>query len=412
MNKRSDKLTNSATASNVNQNSRGRSRTRRRRPRSVSRSLQPENGRLRGNARELNLRSNNARIASELLRGTGSYDRTTYLNRYSPYFKSITDPFRHTGAKIPDPTCYPSSTFTVTFRYTVSATQSTNGTAPGVDHFAGFALDSLSPERTLWVAASMDDATKAIKWVPLPGTIKGEVPQIDEILKLYRLVRPVSAGLCIMRDMASLNDQGVITSVCVPTETPQVALGPNPPLSRYTLSEDPQFNNFSNLQQAFTAVQSPVRDGGSLCIYRPADETCHQYTTINYGSTTSGTSNVALPYYGGMIVIANGLAPGVPVTFVVRINYEAVPYINSFSLVSPSPSPRDSAELDEVINHVQTVPAIKSGENSVLPAQETATTGVVHGNAKPAPKQSFLARLFKGLSTGVRAVAPVIEALI
>jgi hypothetical protein len=337
--------------------------------------------------------------------------REKYLDTLSPYYRSIKDPFRHTGAKIPDPTCFPSSTFTVTFRQTVSAKTSTNGTSPGVDHFAGFALDSLSPERTLWVADTMDDATKTIKWIPLPGSINGNVPQIDEIKKLYRLVRPVSAGLCVFRDMASLNDQGVVTCVTVPTETPQVALGPLPPLSRYTLSEDPQFSNFTNLQQAFTAVQSPVRDGGALCIYKPADPTCHQYTTIGYDETAS-ESNFALPYYGGMIILVNGLAPGVPLTFVVRINYEAVPYINSFSLVSPSPSPRDSQELDEVINHVQSIPSIRAGTESTRPAQEAATVGVSHGNQKPAPKSSFVSRLGKGLFTGFKALAPLLETLL
>lgn len=405
---RSTVLTNSATASQkARSRRRGRSRRRRQNvnasPPIVSLKLDP--------VKRATVQKRLGNFKSAMERTMSRTDRSEYLDKYSPYFRSIKDPFRHTGAKIPDATCYPSSTFSVTFRWTTVTQLSTNGANPGVDHYAGFALDSLSPERTLLIAAGLDDATKAIKWVPFPGTTYGEVPQIDEIKKLYRLVRPVSAGLCIMRDMSSLNDQGVITSVCAPTETPQVKLGPNPPLSRYSLAEDPQYSNFTNLQQAFTAVQSPVRDGGALGIYRPADPSCHEYTSIQY-DPTANEDNFALPYYGGIIMFVNGTAPSVPITFVVRINYEAVPFINSFSLVSPSPSPRDSQELDEVINHVQTVPAVVAGPNAVKPAQETASVGVTHGNQKPAPQGSFLSRVARGLLSGVRTVAPLIEALI
>lgn len=317
----------------------------------------------------------------------------------SPYYKTLEDPFRFNGVKIPDDSTYPTSTFSVSFKRQLSANQYAGGSG----YYVGYMVNSWQPYGCMNYLSAWDGTpTGTMTWTsdPAGGTPivsdGGPVHNWDEISQLYREGRIVSAGMTVMPAMSSLSDKGVEYAVNIPVMERD-----------YTAKTDADFNTLSGIQNAFTSIQCPVRDGGACVCYRPCDPRSFTYT--DWQNPTTGEPNL---YYGGAIFIADGVENAATFEVTIVLNFEAIPNNSSFSLVSPSPSPRDTMEMDHALNAIQAKPAVESGAAATKKALDTATSGVVHNNAKAAPKKSFGDKLLGFLGSAAKKVLPVaLEAL-
>lgn len=345
-------------------------------------------------SRNLALSQMRSSVASVKLPGQNleSFTRTR-----SSYFRTLEDPFRNDGVKIPDDSTFPSSTFSVSFKRQINAIESSDtGT-----WFCGYMVNSWQPFGCLNYALTYHSGTGAISWMSdsFGGTVivpeGGPVHNWPEIEELYREGRIVSAGITIMPAMSSMSDKGVLYSTNIPVMNID-----------YSAKTDTDFSTLSGIQNSFTSIQSPIRDGGSCVCYRPCDP--RSYTYSDWSSPTSGEPNL---YYGGAVVFAVGLDSEAVMEVTIVINFEAIPNNSSFSLVSPTPSPRDTLEMDHATNEIAKIPAVEAGDGATKKAQETATSGVVHNNHKP-NKQSFGSKVLSFLGGAAKKVLPVaLEAL-
>jgi hypothetical protein len=315
--------------------------------------------------------------------------------RHSPYYKTLEDPFNYDGVKIPDDAMYPSSTFTVTYKLELRATEiGTTG-----QYFTGFAIDGLRPATSLVQITNFDGNN--ITWARFDagGTIPGSLPQNDEIVQIYNRIRPVSAGIVIDPSMASLNDSGTIVGVNLPTHSQSVQQLNPPTALRYSLINDPQLATFSNLENHFNSLRTPVKEGGMCVCYKPADESAFFYMP------TQGTTNVALPWYGGMAFIMTGLFENSTFQMTYAVNYEGIPRTSSLSIVSPTPSLRDGFDMDHTLNAVADKPDVESGPEATAKAHKVGKTGISH-NVEAPTRRPFGETLLHDIGSVAKTVLP------
>jgi hypothetical protein len=317
----------------------------------------------------------------------------------SSYYNSLVDPFANHGAKIPDAACYPSSTFAISFKLNLAASLDTSGTT----HFTGFMLDSWRPSSTLVEITSFDASTGAITYglypTGAPSTLPGECAEWPQVKQIYQRIRPVSAGIVLDPSMSSLSDQGTLIGVNIPTNSFSIGA------PRYSAATDPQYTNFTTLQNTFNSLRTPIKEGGMCVCYKPADETAFAYMT------TDIVPSSALSYYGGAVIFCTGLAAGATLQMTVTINFEGVPRYSSLSLVSPTPSLRDGVELDHAINQLQTRPDVEAGPLATNKAKSVGKTGLTHHEPKQNGK-SFATRLFDSVGSVASRVLPLLASFL
>jgi hypothetical protein len=315
---------------------------------------------------------------------------------HSDYYNTLKDPFSYSGAKIPDDTTYSTCTFSCIYRETLVAFQT-----PGGNWVAGFQLNGFDGSGLLQRLTSYADTTTGnLTWGSAgSGTSAwgGSFEEWGLVLDLYSRFRPVSAGLVIKPAMSSLSDSGDIYALQIPTY----------PISttKYQPNTDPLFLTFSETIAAFTAERAPIKTGGACGCYHPADESAFQYTT------TQGSPGTFINY-GAVRILAAGLAASASLEVTVQVNYEAIPKLSTMSILTPSPSIRDSHDLDLTMNKIAQESAVEVGPSVLRKATKVSKAGLVtHVPKKPA--KPFINKMFDFISGTVKKIAPaVLEAIV
>jgi hypothetical protein len=315
---------------------------------------------------------------------------------HSDYYNTLSNPFAYDGAKIPDDTTYSTCTFSCIFRSTITAFQS-----PGGNWVAGFQVNGMDGGGLLQVLSGFADTTTGnLTWASAGSGVSAWGGAFEEwglVLDLFTRYRPVSAGLILKPAMSSLADSGDIYGTQIPTF----------PISttKYQPNTDPVFLTFASSTTAMTTERAPIKDGGACVCYHPADESAFQYsaTTISAGNFIN---------YGSLRVLASGLTASAAIEVTVQINYEAIPTLASMSILTPSPSIRDSHDLDMTMNRIARESPVEVGPEVLRKANKVSKEGLVTHVPKKTSKP-FINKMFDFLGGTVKKFAPaVLEAIV
>jgi len=208
------------------------------------------------------------------------------------YAASLLDPWNHKNVKIPDLSCYPTTTFTATTEFlwkpVYDSTGATSTTALYFDITAtgaqwqyakGYESNSNGGNRTGAVSKLISTAGRA----------------------LYRASRPVSAGIRIRFAGNDTNSEGQISMVAEPGFYGGTSDGN---------AASTWFNAIMNPQQTKSYYIGPQKEGASA-IYKPLDSQAFAMYLTDLGTT-----------YGTFIVGLSGNETPGPFTVELIVNYE------------------------------------------------------------------------------------------
>lgn len=251
------------------------------------------------------------------------------LAQRNPYLASLMDPENNFNARIPDLTCVPTSVIQCEYEDTIT----TNGSG-----MAGLILyPTMGSQAFVQIASGST-----------PGAITYGTPygwsNSNQYQAVFAEVRPVSGVIYVDYIGTSQADQGLITAMWGPR----------------TISKPSSVSDAANRNYGETA---PAKLGCKI-LWRPSDNQDCEFFQV--------ASNKSLPYIG---FIASGMTANLAVLRVrCYVNYECIPFSDTFDLVSPAPSPIDRNALEQAFRWgQQTVDKI----STLLPyASNVATVGM------------------------------------
>jgi hypothetical protein len=292
---------------------------------------------------------------------------------HSHYFKTLADPFSYHGEKIPDPICYPSSTFSITDRRVLTLTSNGGGTVI-YGNVGNTSVPSGSLIPIQWAAASVGGQSYCIggmttglgvfsggniiptavgEWIA--NTFPNWNTSNPQVQGLYQKARLVSAGVCIDYLGTALNAKGRLTMASVP---------------RATLREKMIAGSISilDIQNLVGAKIIPINKlvGGSET-YHPLDLKSFEYVDLDMIGDNSSDYN--LPAFeaalgGEMFIVIDGAEAAATCQVTAVFNYEGIPRLNTLNLVQPGPSRDDPIELSMAKNAITKVPTTFVGSEA------------------------------------------------
>lgn len=331
----------------------------------------------------------------------------------NPYAETLLDPFNTTGAKIPDDQLYPSGTFSLTKRVTITTT--TNGYASislgqyresGISASAGalvpqnvgagnarnyilgqyfgsgatLSTSNMTPGSTV--------ANDAIFWDSWNNSALG-------IPTFYSQARLVSFGATIQYTGAPLSAAGKL-------------------LGAYTAKNDlgqTAAISWDRLAQVPGAVMVPINElEGLTVLYKPVD-----YDSFNYKSLVTyhdlGSALARDEFCDGTLwIFVDSAGASASLTLTIRAHYEGIPYLNSYDVVQPTPSPHDPIALAATLNVVQEAPSVIPSAEPAMNMAQAIPSNLNSHIGKTAKKSSVMEQvegvIRKGLKFG-KKVAPL-----
>lgn len=329
-----------------------------------------------------------------------------YLRRFSPWLRSIGNPFSTRSVQIPDPVTTPSGTFTMMKKFQLIANNAgVCALALGIatEGYPDQMRGSLIP--ISWSDGSSDYAIGMISpsdadEAHLFGVTSGAAPiQVTfpqwsgAVLQFYNQTRLVSAGARIVFTGNYTNAQGTITFVSATRDwirnLSEVTSGG---LSLTILQSHPD-----------AVVLSIPRDFGGQVIYKPLDTVSLQYskTDIQLGASDS----VPDSYKGGEMYIACvGVPEGQAFQVELCFNYEAIPRTNQLDLVNATTSKSDMVSHETTWNALPELPTAApigvkgSGAEVKLPKMDMPEEGkVINEPIHPATEKTMIEQLFDSM---------------
>lgn len=295
--------------------------------------------------RQANLVTQDTSVLRRLNQKMPSFNMDRLVETHSDYYKTLDQPFKINGVKIPDETTFPSSTFTISYKFTQTAIAVG---APGSGNFLGLMIDGYQGGGMVRYASAHNGV--ATVWTPLSAGAdpnRGPLPNWADVIGVYQEVRVVSAGLSVKPSMSSLSDQGTMYAISIPAKDRSFDAG--------TI-----YQSATSFGKGFTSVTCPVKDGGACVCYRPTDPRNFIYADPNE-VLPGGNIN----YLGGAVFAVIGCASAATFDFRIDVNYEGIPRYNTINLVSPTPSDRDSVEMDSAINAINKKPSVETGASAL-----------------------------------------------
>lgn len=331
-----------------------------------------------------------------------------WLLRGDAYFLSLVDPFTFTGARIPDFESYPSCTFQIVKRFSVSAN------AAGIAGFVAGLCPVPSSTATGWLTpirtgsggtttygeVGMYTNTSSTTGGLFTGGTSSQFVFLDNykwtssvatgVPSYFSKVRLVSAGLAAEYLSAPLNAGGMFTVASVPYNTLRPNAGVGISLDQVQALPGSQIIPINDLE-------------GALCTYKPVDTKALQYmdvASIQYDASTAATQANLTPAMGNeMYIIGTGMNSGDTVEFTLVLNYEAIPLSNQMNIFTGSPSPVDPQALGSVLTAIQATPNVHVGQKLVSGLPANGINHVGRSDQAKAVKQSLVGGAKNLLST-------------
>jgi len=322
----------------------------------------------------------------------GTFGR--YMMMLNPWLRQVLDPFNHFGAKVPDEITQASAAFHVTQRFNITADSTGQcgvalGAYPlgaGPYKFAG----SMVPIGV--TDTGIPSFAYGAILTQTSGVITGTTPLIYDqwsstattIQNTFSNVRPVAQALRVTYTGQLLNAQGKLTCWSNPRNT----IGNNNDVANSGLS----VGFLMKLQNS--GVYSIPKYGGASIVYFPQDPISRQYgpTKISEVYASEGITK----YLGGELgVWVDGAVANQ--TFLVEVitHFEGFPYLNTFSIASPTLSKSDPLALAHGMNtmsQIKPVAPIPDKEASKL--EPVATAMKIH---KESPEPGIMDSLLSGM---------------
>jgi hypothetical protein len=327
--------------------------------------------------------------------GTPSSDMIACCNSY---LQSLLDPFAVRGARIPDEQVMPSVTFTTYDR--IALTASTTGVfAIQLQLLPALQYDPASADAQFARGAATADVTLPYQWSGANATATsvwtGPVSTqpysaAAPINQNYSLIRPVSAELRVYYTGATLEDSGLLMAGYVTGQ--QYA-----DLSSYD-NEQNSFNGqpIDGILTWPTVAAVPVNSTRVIAArYMPPDCQHQIYSdgyipSFDYGGAQSPWTNWWTSYaqqppyhYGTIIVAGQGLAAAAPLYAVAVINWEAIPWRNTYTAGDARVSTADPIANSTALNMSAGVPPVKTRLDASMPAIEPALSYSDGGHLMP-----------------------------
>jgi len=238
--------------------------------------------------------------------------------RNNVYLRTLLEPAKFPGVKVPDADAFPSAAFFAT----VDTTLTTDATGRVAYAVVPEVNDALL--RGVW-----NTGTARFDW-----TVQ-DLAQVTTLQGLYGRARPVSAQVQIQFIGTTQNDSGMISAYLVPRSI-NIA------------------NSWSTAIAQFTSQTLPLRDGISMT-WRPTDNADLEYdnTTIS-GWQTGPDYN---PHRSGMAIFIEGAAVSTTVAMVrVHINFEGIATTDTLGMITPSNSPSDVGMYEQALGLINSIP--------------------------------------------------------
>jgi hypothetical protein len=328
-----------------------------------------------------NLVTQDVSVLRQLKQKMPTFNMDRLVETHSDYYKTLDQPFKINGVKIPDESTYPSSTFTISYKFTQTAIAAG---APATGNFLGFMIDGYQGGGMLRQANTYTGV--ATGW----GTFgagadptRGPLPNWADVISVYQEVRVVSAGMSVKPSMSSLSDQGTMYAVSIPAKARD-------------FSADTIYQTNASYGKGYTSVSCPVKDGGACICYRPTDPRNFIYSDPNK-VLPSGD----IEYLGGVVFAVFGCASGATFDFRIDVNYEGIPRYNTINLVSPTPSDRDGVEMDSAINAINKKPSVETGSAALQVATTDARPELEHATHMKTKKSGGFFKSILGTLGGI-----------
>jgi len=336
--------------------------------------------------------------------------------RFSRYLQSVLDPWMVAGAKVPDEITAPSAAFQMITKLILTAV------FPGAGNPCGVGV-------IYRVGSSVDTATfsKCRSLVPASsssyGTGGGSVgvrqvnPGVPQLAAVAQMARPVSCGISLSFQGASVSDQGRVVVAFLPPGDPSGWINLLQAVDATTLLQA----STSSLTAATYSVDLAARKGYIRGVWFPIDAIARSYLCVSTSTLNrpAGSAPNSVEQYGALVVLADGLdsssLPNVEVT--IAENWEFMPTNNATNIVSPTASPSDPLELAAASNVLASNPLTcvtqspkETAVGTPLVAGMKAGGSVVKTN-HPSFLDSVFSLVEKGVEVG-KKVAPVAGALL
>jgi len=291
-----------------------------------------------------------------------------FLKMHNPYLAALVDPWNIHGVKIPDMNSQGSATFACSLRSTVLTNATGNcfiafgrGVDSTPDKMASLipmASPSVGTGSSYRIGYSNNDPSCSPTNLNANGGTNPIVnyyhdvwaQQSSAVPSTFQRARLVSAGLAVSVQCSLSSAQGKITIVSLPRWKTQQQSGTQT-LSQAVLEAQPGVRIININQLA-----------GASCVYVPIDPVSMQYMDLQTPYTTGSDFTPMQGYAGGELLCSvTGAGAAVSVQFVLVCNYEGIPKYNNFTLVTTTPSPVDTLQLESALNSVQTLPTAYIG---------------------------------------------------
>jgi len=297
--------------------------------------------------------------------------KISLLSRANTYLHALLDPFTVHGVQVPDFACYPSATFSVTYRNTLTVGtggccglvfgRSFSGTYPNLTPYGGLVPYNTGNIASAYcvgaIFAQNMDASTLIVNNPLNIQLGNFDTATAAIPANFSRVRLVSMGTRITYIGNALQAQGKITTAFAPLGTLDNKLA-NSSIALADLLKLPH-----------STVTSVPLVGSAQVTWRPVDFNDQNYCQVGPAAPVVTPGSVSEGSAGcEMYVFVDG-AVNTQTFFVEAVfNYEAIPTNNTVSFVECNVSRADPISLAHAANTVELVPQTMS-----LPEFKTET---------------------------------------
>lgn len=275
-------------------------------------------------------------------------------SKSNPYYSTLKDPFNVNGVRIPDSVNYPSSTFTVVKRVTLTA-----GTAGIVAIGLGWFANSGGTANGAYLVPLNDTGAANAYMVGQTNNSSSSIGDIfgstdvnvnnfgvyfDQwkagtltIPGLYNKVRLVSAGIAVNSTASPNTLQGVWRA------------GFAAPGFYFDKGGTANAVTFDNIGQLPDSVEVPINMGTGVTVtYSPMDLSCLDY--VEMSATSAGTIDKDAATLGSLFVAGSGLVSGTTCTVLISFNYEGIPKSNALNFITIQPSIDDPIALASALN--------------------------------------------------------------
>lgn len=346
-----------------------------------------------------------------------------WMKAHNPYYETLADPFNIQGVKIPDMVLYPSATFSIVKRVTVTGGTATHNQAACVFGITGkntnqsygglIPLSNTASAPSTYAIGMTSDPSTCLVTNLFPSTGTLFPIQFDQwnnttnsVGALFEKARLVSAGLAVSYTGTSFDSKGKMTLAYAPRGFSRVNL------ANTLMTSD----KIASLPGSRVISVNELKGGEVL--YKPQDNVSLRYCDLDQVVTSSSVVVPEEAQCGELWFVADGLTDGATFQVTFIANYEGLPRINQLNLITGTISPSDPISLSHGLNEAAKLPSavegtdrasgLETGLADAVSPQVTDGSALTHtSNSKQ--EKSMFDSLLGGVESVMKKALPIAE---